>query len=170
MAPANRTYLPDVFHGHRLTAAGIVGDCQHHQRNAFAAHSRDQSLERWDIHIAFEGVNQAGLFAFGNHQVDRFGADEFDVGAGGIEMSVVGDDVAFLAHHAEQDALGGPALMGGNYMSETEDVLDRLLEAIETLAAGVAFVALHDRGPLVGGHGAGTGIGEEVDENIGGGK
>ncbi len=43
-------------------------------------------------------------------------------------------------------------------------------EAIEAAAAGVAFVALHDGGPLMGGHGAGAGIGEQVDEHVVGGQ
>ena len=55
---------------------------------------------------------QAGLAAFGDDQVDGLGADELDVGAGGIEMGVVRNDVAFLAGDAEQDALGGAALVG----------------------------------------------------------
>ena len=44
------------------------------------------------------------------------------------------------------------------------------LEAVEAAAAGVALVALHDRGPLVRGHGAGAGVGEQVDEHIVGGE
>ena len=39
-------------------------------------------------------------------------------------------------------------------------------EAIEAAAAGVAFVAFHDGGPLMSRHGAGAGVGEQVDEDI----
>ena len=44
------------------------------------------------------------------------------------------------------------------------------LKRVEAAAAGVAFVAFHDRGPLVRGHGAGAGIGEQVDQDIVGGQ
>ena len=130
----------------------------------------DQALERGDIHVAFEGMLQAGLAAFGNDQIDGLGADEFDVGARGVEVRVVGNDVALLAHHAEQDALGGAALVGGDHVLVAEDVLHGVAEAIEAAAAGVALVAFHDGGPLVRGHGAGAGVGEQVDEDIVGGQ
>ena len=109
---------------------------------------------------------QAGLLAFGDHQIHSFGTDKFNVGAGGVEMGVVGDDIAFLAHHAEQDALGGATLMGGNDMPEAKDVLNGIAKAIETLAAGIALVAFHDGGPLMRGHGASAGISEQVDQDI----
>ena len=51
-----------------------------------------------------------------------------------------------------------------------EDFLDGIFEAVEAAAAGVAFVAFHDGGPLVRGHGAGAGIGEQVDQDIVGGQ
>ena len=130
----------------------------------------DQTLQRRDIHISFEGMDQAGLLAFGDEQVHGLGADKLNVGAGGVEMRVVGNDIALLAHHAEQNALGGAALVGGDDMLVSEDVLNGIAEAVEAAAAGVAFVALHDRGPLVGGHGAGAGIGKQVDQHIVGGE
>ena len=103
---------------------------------------------------------------FGDDEIDGLGADEFDVGAGGVEVRVVGDDVALLAGHAEEDALGGAALVRGDDVLVAEDVLDGIFEAVEAAAAGVALVAFHDGGPLVGGHGAGAGVGEQIDEHI----
>jgi hypothetical protein len=47
-----------------------------------------------------------------------------------------------------------------------EDFLNGRLKAIEAAAAGIAFVAFHDGGPLMRGHGSGAGIGEQVDEDI----
>jgi hypothetical protein len=41
------------------------------------------------------------MLAFFDHQVDGFSSDEFAVGAGGIEVRVVGDYVTFLAGYAE---------------------------------------------------------------------
>ena len=120
--------------------------------------------------LPLKGCVQRGVVAFFDDQIDGFGADEFDVGAGGVEVGVVGNDVAFLAGHAEQDALGGASLMGGDDVTVAEDVLDGILEAVEAAAAGVAFVAFHDGGPLVRGHGAGAGVGEQVDQDIVGGE
>ena len=106
------------------------------------------------------------MLPFLDDQIDGFGADEFDVGASGIEMRVVGDYVALFAGYAEEDAFGGASLMRGDDVFVAEDVLNGRFEVIEALAAGVAFVAFHDGGPLMGGHGACAGVGEEVDEDV----
>ena len=120
--------------------------------------------------LPLKGCLHARLASFRNHQIASLGADEFHIGSGGIEMRVVGDNVAFLAHHAEQNALGGAALVGGNDMLVAKDILNRIAKPIEAAAAGVALVALHHCGPLMSGHGAGSGVGEEIDQNIVGGK
>ena len=73
------------------------------------------------------------------------------------------------AHDGEQDALGGAALVGGDHVAETGKGVGHALEAEEAFAAGVGFVAAHHGGPLFGGHGAGAGIGEQVDQNMAGG-
>ena len=126
----------------------------------------DECFERGDIHVAFEGIAERGLAAFGDEEVDGFGADELDVGARGVEVGVVGNDVAFFAGDAEEDALGGAALVRGDDVLVADDVLDGVAETVEAAAAGVALVAFHDGGPLMGGHGAGAGVGEEIDEYI----
>ena len=89
----------------------------------------------------------AGL---GNRQVKRFGADKFHVGPRCVEVRVVGNDIALLAHHAEQNALGGPALMGRNHMLIAKDVLDGIAKMVEAAAASIALVAQHDGCPLLG--------------------
>jgi hypothetical protein len=111
-----------------------------------------------------------GLARFGDRQVYCLRADELDVGARGVEVRVVGDDIALLAGHAEQNALGGAPLVRGDHMLIAEDVLDGVAEAIEAAAAGVALVTLHDRSPLPRGHRAGARVGQQVDEHIVGGK
>jgi hypothetical protein len=116
--------------------------------------------------LPFEGQEWFRAGALQGHEIDGLCADKLDVGAGGVEVGVVGDDVALFAHDVEEDALGGAALVGGDDVGVAEDVLDGLLEAVEALAAGVAFVAFHDRGPLVRGHGAGAGVGEQIDEHV----
>ena len=84
----------------------------------------DQGFERGDVHVAFEWMHGGWAGGLRDDQIDGFGAGELDVGAGGVEVRVVGDDVAFLAGHAEQDALGGAALVGGNDVLVAENVLD----------------------------------------------
>ena len=91
---------------------------------------------------------------------------ELDVGAGGVEVAVVGDDVALLAHHREQDALGGAALVRRDDVLEAGDVVDRVVEVEVRRAAGVGLVAAHDAAPLVGAHRAGAAVGEQVDDHV----
>jgi hypothetical protein len=155
-----------VFHRDRLAAARVVGDGEHDERDALAADAGDELVKRIHVHVAFEGENGFRLASFRVKQIDGLCADELDVGAGGVEVGVVGDDVSFFAHDIEQDPLSGAALVSGDNVGVGRDVFDRVLEAMEALAAGVAFVALHDGGPLMGGHGAGAGVGQEVDEDV----
>ena len=105
---------------------------------------------------------------FRDGQVHGARAGEFDIGAGGIEMRVDGHDVAGLAHHGEQDALRRAALVRGNHVAEAGELVGHALQAEEALAAGVGFVAAHHGRPLLGGHGAGAGIGQQVDQDVAG--
>jgi hypothetical protein len=84
-------------------------------------------------------------------------------------VRVVGDDVALSAGDPKQNALGGAALVRGNDVFVAENVLDGILKR-SNAAAGLAFVAFHDGRPLVGGHSAGAGVGEQVDQDIIGGR
>jgi hypothetical protein len=45
-------------------------------------------------------------------------ADKFNVGAGGVEMAVAGDNVTRFQARAGEYPLGGAALMGGENMLE----------------------------------------------------
>src|SRR5579859_4645384 len=105
------------------------------------------------------------LFGLRDRQVEGFRARKFTIRAGGIEMGVVWDDVALLAHDAEQDAFRGAALMRGNDVTKTEDTLDGIAKAREARRARVRFIATHHGGPLFGGHGGGSGVREEVNQN-----
>ena len=90
-----------------------------------------------------------GWRASGNRQVNRFGPDSLNIGAGGVEMRIVRNHVARLAHHVEQNAFRRPPLMSGDDVCIADNILNRILEADKTPAAGVAFIALHDGRPLV---------------------
>ena len=122
------------------------------------------------VHVALEGMPRRGLTRLSDRQVDGLGAEELDVGARGVEVRVVGNDVALFAGAIEQDALGGAALVRRDHMLVAEDVLNGIAEAVEATAAGIALVTLHDGRPLLRGHGAGAGVGEQVDEHIVGGQ
>ena len=166
MGLADSGYCFSIGHGNRLAAAGVVGDGEHDERDIFAADAGDQRLKRGDIHVAFEGQDGLGAAGFGIDEIDGLGARELDIGASGIEVGVVGDDVALLAHDVEEQALGGAALVRRKHVRVAGNVLDRALEAIEAGAAGVALIAFHDAGPLMCGHGAGAGVGEQIDEHV----
>ena len=111
-------------------------------------------------------MDQAGLLALGDGQIESLAAGVLDVGAGGVEVGVVGHDVALLDHYAEQDALGGASLMGRNDVLVAENILHRIAETDVAAAARVALVSFHDRSPLIGGHRSGAGIGQQINKDI----
>ena len=158
--------LAHVGHRDRLATAGVVGDGHHDERDALGAVLVERGAQPVDVHVALERVVAVHVGELGAGQVERERAAELDVGAGRVEVAVVGDDVAFLAHHREQDALGGAALVRGDDVLEAGDVVDRVAEVEVRRAAGVGLVAAHDAGPLVGAHGAGAAVGEQVDDHV----
>src|SRR5689334_7602815 len=93
---------------------------------------------------------------FSTWQIESFCSSEFDVSARGIEMRVVRDDVSLFAHHAEENALGGSALVRRDNMTISEDVLHRTAERVEAAAASIALIAAHNRCPLISRHRART--------------
>jgi len=113
---------------------------------------------------------EARLATFRDDQVHGFRTDKLDVGAGCIKVSVVGDNVCFLAGDTEEDALGSAALVRGNDVLVANDILDRVAEMVETAAPSIAFIAFHDGSPLVGGHSSRAGVREEVDQDVIGGQ
>src|SRR6516165_4657262 len=128
---ADLLYFTDVGHGHGLAAAGVVGDREHHEWNFFCALTVNQLFKANGIHVSFEGIKVCGLFGFGRGQVDRLGANEFAIGAGGVEVRVVWDQVAFLASDIKKDALCGTALVRGNHVAKSKNALYRIAEARE---------------------------------------
>src|SRR5207244_4238731 len=123
------------------------------------SHSASTAIYTLSLHDALP-------ISFGDHQVYGFGSDKLDIGTSGIEMSVVRNNVAFFAHHAEENAFGSPALMGGNDVPVTENILDGIAEVVEASAAGVTLVAFDQCRPLMRGHGAGPGVSQQVYEHI----
>jgi len=152
-----------VGHGNRLPPSAVVGDRQHDEGNAGRPvffKGGPQIIQR---HVPLEGRHFGGIQALGTDTVQGDGPGVFDICPGGVEVDVVGHDVAGLEGHGEKHALGRPALMGGNDMLETENILDGVLEYRERFTAGVRLVAAHERGPLQIAHGTGPAVGQEVD-------
>ena len=68
--------------------------------------------------LPLNGWIVAGSRPSGMTQVDRLGAGELDVGAGRVEVGVRRDHLARSADDAEQDLLGGSALVGRDDVAE----------------------------------------------------
>ena len=166
MPGSGELHLLDVRERDRLSSAGIVGHREHDQRDAGGALRLDEPLEGGHVHVALERQPRLGVGGLGARKVGRARAAKLDVGAGGIEVRVIGNGLAGPAHHREEDTLGGPPLVGRNHVAKPGQVLDRPLQPVETLAAGVGFVAAHHGRPLLGGHGAGARIRQQVDEDV----
>ena len=167
VAVADGAHGTQVLERDRLPAPGVVRDRDHHDRHVLGAPLRDEAVERLHVHVALERMLRRGVVALGDDEVDRLGARELDVRPGGVEMRVVGHDLARAADRREQDLLGGAALVGRDHVLEREERAHRLEEDEPGRRAGVALVAALDRGPLVAGHRARAGVGQEVDEDVG---
>ena len=81
-------------------------------------------------------------------------------------MGVVRNYVTLFAHHTEKYAFRGAPLVGWNHVPVSANVVHRLPEAVKTLASSVALVTLHDSCPLMGRHGAGSRIRQEVNQDL----
>jgi hypothetical protein len=166
VSPANSAYSLYVFHGDGLAASGIVGDRQHDERNTLATHFGNQALKRSNVHVAFERMVHTGLAPFRNDHIQCFGSYKFHIRPRRIEVRVVGNHIALLAHDTEENAFGSAPLVGRDDMPVAEDVLHRVAKAVKATAPGITLVAFHDCGPLVRGHGSGTRIREEVNQDV----
>src|SRR5690606_19621030 len=140
--PADFAGGADIRQTHRLPAAGVVGYGEHDDRHA-ARILVEHALQRLQVDIALEGLDDVRVVRVGVGNVQRRRAAIFDVGAGGVEVGVVGDDVTRLEQRAEKDTFGGPALMGGDDVLEPGDGAHRFLKAVEAARPGVGLVAAH---------------------------
>ena len=159
----------DIGHRDRLAAARVVGDGQHHERNArralaaISASSAATSMlplksSRACVSAA-SGIGRSTARAPVNSMLARVVS----------KCVLFGTTVPGLHDHGEQDALGGAALMRRNHVAEAGEFVAPPSQAEEALAARIGFVAAHHRRPLLGGHGAGAGIGQQIDQDVGGG-
>src|SRR5664279_6512455 len=116
MFAANGTHSSSIFHGDRLSTTGVVGHCQHHQRDALASYSCDEILQTRNIHVALEWQSGRRLTRFGDRKIDGFSAHKLNIRAGRVKVGVVGHDVDLLAGDAEQNAFRRSSLVGWNHV------------------------------------------------------
>jgi hypothetical protein len=114
----------------------------------------------------FERMNGRGDPALGDDEVACFGVLDFDVGARGIEVRVVEDDLARFQDCVKEYPLGRAALVRGDDVAKSGELRHHRVEALEGAAPRVRLVTAHHRAPLVGGHRSRSGIGQQVDENV----
>jgi len=94
------------------------------------------------------------------------GLAEFDMPLGRVEMGIARKIVTLFHYRGKQHVLGSTALMYREHVLQTGDLAYRVLEVVERRRSGIAFVALHECGPLPVAHGPGSGIGEHIDEDM----
>ena len=81
-------------------------------------------------------------------------------------MGVAGDDVARLHDRPAQQPLACAPLVGWDDVRVAEHAPHRGLEAEEAPRAGVRLVPFHHTRPLVRAHRPGSGVGEEIDQDM----
>ena len=146
-------HVPEVLQAHGLSSAGVVGDGHHDEGNVPPVVG-EGLFKLGDVHVALEGVRVLPVEGLLDDAVHGGCLRVEDVPPGGVEGHVEGNHVPFLHERAEDHVLGGPALVDGNGVVEAQDVLHRLLQAVEAVRPGVGLVAHHDGGPLLLAHGA----------------
>ena len=77
-----------------------------------------------------------------------------------------GTTLPVAAEDAEEDPLGGAALVGRDDVLEREQLADGVAEDEVRRRAGVGLVAVLDRRPLVAAHRAGARVGQQVDQHV----
>ncbi len=137
----------NVGHRHRLAATGVVGHGDHAKRNLVGL-ILEQGLHPRQVNIALERMQRGGLQALGDHQIQRLHAQVFEVGAGGVEVAVVGHHVTLFAHRREQHFFGGSALVCGHKKLHAGDVLDDFFKPVKAARTGIALIPFHDGAPL----------------------
>ena len=130
MTMRNLTGPSDIGHAHGLASSGVIGDGDHHHGD-FPWILGQRAFQLLEIHVPLEGMDGLRLMGLGDGDVQGDSLAIFDVGAGGVEMGVVGDDVARFQRRTEQNPLRRPPLMRGQHMLEAGDFLDHSFEFVE---------------------------------------
>jgi len=166
MAVADGSDRPEVFERDGLAPAAVVRDRHHHERDPLGAVLGEGAFENVDVDVALEGHIGLEVGRLGARDVEGDPSLELHVGARGVEVRVVGDDVAGLDGLGEENALRRPPLVRRDDVALAGEIADHGLEAFEGSRPGVRLVADHHPCPLLGRHRPGAGVGEEVDQDL----
>ncbi len=157
--------LAQVLERDRLAASTVVGDGDDAEGHVAAA-LLEQRLEPLKVDVALEGRRRRRIGRLGAGQVQGLRTRRLDVRARRVEVMVSRDHLALAGGHREQDPFRGSTLVRRYHVLVSGQLTDRRLEAREAARACVRLVAPHHPGPLLGAHGSGARVGEEVDEHV----
>ena len=162
---AKFTSLLDVLHRNGLTANGVVGNGEHHERNITLILNENflQLLER---NVTLERYLKLCVLGLVDCNVDSLSLAGFDVTLSSIEVGVARNNVAFLNEIREENILGSTSLVSWNYILETKDALYHFLELIERGCTCITLVTKHHSRPLLVAHGACTRVSKTVDIDL----
>jgi hypothetical protein len=156
-APGDRCRGADVGEAHRLAAAGVVGDGEHHDRHALARLFQ-QSLEPFEIDVALERVqDRPGRVPRGRHEIDGLGAPVASMFPRVVSKWVF-DGISLPGPPTIENRMASAARPWWvrNDVLERHQLAHRRLETIEGRRTRVRLVATHDGAPLFGAHRAGA--------------
>ena len=142
-----------VLHAHRLTANGVVGDGEHHERH-FSLVLSEHLFEQLKRHIPLERQFSLRIFGFGDSNINSFGMTTLYMTLGGVEMGIAGHHLPLFDQVGEEHVLCCTPLVSGDDITKTGEASDGLFQFEETAGTGVTLVAHHQSRPLTVGHGA----------------
>ena len=148
MPPTNPGDLLEVRQRHGLSAARVIGDRHHHERNRNRGGAFEESGQSRGVDIPLERVQAFAVVGFWNREVDGLGPDPDHVRPGGVEMHVVGHDLPRMRKLGEQEVLRCPPLVGRDDVGKPRELPHRRFEVDEVTAPGICLVAQHHPGPL----------------------
>jgi len=123
----------------------------------------ERPLQFGRIHVPLEGMLLLREHRFIDDQVEGHAPLVKNIGARGIEMDVIGHQIALLEGDGKEQVLGGASLVGGNDMPEAEEGVDGLLKVVIIFAARIGFITHHHPGPLMVAHRRSAAVGEQID-------
>ena len=100
----------NISHANRLSTARIIGDGDHYQRHAVAFFAQDR-FQCSEVDVALERRYQCWLQSFSNRNITSFSVLVFHIGAGRVEMRIVGHDLASIDRFTKQNAFRRAATM-----------------------------------------------------------
>ena len=130
-----------VSHGHRLRAETVVADGHQDQPDLAAVRAGQGLLQRGKVDVALERCRAVEIGRFRARQVPGLRADQFDIGVGGIEMSVAKADLPGREQTGEEHALAGPALVHRQDERIPGEVVNLVVEAEPRPGTSVRLVA-----------------------------